>query len=54
MIEQLPENVEIDEVRYRLMVLEEIRAGLESAEKEGTIPQAEAYERFQGWRNAWK
>ena len=49
MLGKLPENCSLEDVQYHLYVMEKVRLGLESAEKEGALTQAEAEERLSVW-----
>ncbi len=41
LLQRLPDDCTFDDIHYHLYVIEKIGRGLESAEKEGTISQAE-------------
>ncbi len=49
LLKKLPENCSIEDIQYHLYVLEKVRRGLEQAEREGTISQAEAESRLGRW-----
>jgi predicted transcriptional regulator len=49
MIAALPDDVSIEEIQYRLYVLEHIRAGLAELEAGGGIPHEEARAEFAKW-----
>lgn len=48
-IEQLPEDADMDEIMYRLYVLDKIRKGQEAVEQGKTITSEE----FKGEINSW-
>lgn len=41
LLERLPERSSLEDVQYHLYVIEKIRRGLERAESEGTLTQAQ-------------
>ena len=41
LLQRLPDACTYDDIHYHLYVVEKIRRGLECAEKEGTVSQAE-------------
>lgn len=45
MLNNLPDGCSLEDIQYHLYVLEKIRRGIERAEKEGTLTQAEVKER---------
>ncbi|MBA2592743.1 MAG: hypothetical protein H0U97_11000 [Gammaproteobacteria bacterium] len=48
-IQRLPENVEMEEIMYRLYVLENIRRGREGAAQGKTIPAEELLRDIESW-----
>ena len=46
MLNKLPEDSSLEDIRYHLYVLEKIRRGQERAEQEGTVSQAKAVIHF--------
>ncbi len=48
-IRRLPENVEMEEIMYRLYVLESIRRGREDAAQGKTIPAEELLQNIESW-----
>lgn len=54
LIDHLPDDADMDEVHYRLYVIEKIRKSRETMEKGGVMSQAEAERRFAEWRKNWK
>ena len=49
MLDEIPEDATFEDIQYHLYVLEKVRNGLEAADAEGAIPQAEAEERLSKW-----
>lgn len=49
MLNQLPDDCSLEDIQYHLYVLEKIRRGIERADTEGTVKQAEAEERLGKW-----
>jgi hypothetical protein len=49
LLKKLPDNCSLEDIQYHLYVIEKIRRGIERAEKQGTIPQAEAEKRLSKW-----
>ena len=49
LLHKLPDNCSIEDIQYHLYVMEKVRRGLEVADREGTITQAEAEERMGEW-----
>lgn len=49
LLDRLPEDASIEDVQYHLYVIEKVKKGLESARKEGAIPQEQAEERLGKW-----
>lgn len=54
LVDHLPDDADMDEVHYRLYVIEKIRKSRETMEKGGVMSQAEAELRFAEWRKNWK
>ncbi len=48
-INQLPENTDMDEIMYRLYVLDKIRKGQEAAEQGNTITSEELKREIDSW-----
>lgn len=48
-IARLPDNVDMEEIMYRLYVLENIRRGQEDAEKGNTTPADQVLRNIQSW-----
>ena len=48
-IQRLPENVEMEEIMYRLYVLENIRRGRKDAAQGKTIPAEELLRDIESW-----
>jgi hypothetical protein len=49
MLNRLPEGSTYEDIQYHLYVLEKIRRGVERAEREGAVTQAEAEARLNKW-----
>ena len=49
MIQNLPEGSTFEDIQYHLYVLEKVRRGMESIEKQGGVSQEEAEKRLSRW-----
>lgn len=49
LLERLPEGSSLEDVQYHLYVIEKIRRGLERAQSEGILSQAQAEARLDKW-----
>jgi hypothetical protein len=49
MLNKLPDDCSLEDIRYRMYVLEKIQRGIERVDTEGTVNQAEAEERLGKW-----
>lgn len=49
LLQQLPDDCTFDDIHYHLYVTEKVRRGIDSAEKDGTIPQEEMERRLDQW-----
>ena len=49
LLDRLPNDTSIEDIQYHLYVIEKVRNGFESADKEGTLTQAQAEERLGKW-----
>lgn len=49
LLTRLPDSSTLEDIQYHLYVLEKVQRGLERAEQEGTLSQAEAEARLQRW-----
>ncbi len=49
LLHKLPDDCSLEDIQYHLYVLEKVRNGLEAADTQGTISQAEAEERLSRW-----
>lgn len=49
LLHKLPDDCSLEDIQYHLHVLEKVRNGLEAADTQGTISQAEAEERLSRW-----
>ncbi len=48
-LERLPDDVSIEDIQYHLYVIDKVQKGIESAERDGTLTQAEVEERLSKW-----
>lgn len=49
LLERLPDDVSIEDIQYHLYVIDKVRKGLESVERDGTLTQTEVEERLSKW-----
>lgn len=49
LLERLPDDVSIEDIQYHLYVIDKVQKGIESAERDGTLTQAEVEERLSKW-----
>lgn len=49
LVSQMPEECDLEELHYRLYVLEKIKRGQESYRENGGVSQEEAEKRMQKW-----
>lgn len=49
LLDRLPENSHLEDIQYHLYVMEKIQRGLQRANDEGTVSQAEVEQRFGEW-----
>jgi len=49
LLDKLPDDCSLEDIQYHLYVLEKVRHGLDVAETQGTVTQAEAEERLSKW-----
>ncbi len=49
LLQRLPDDCTYDDIHYHLYVIEKVRRGVDSAEKEGTISQEEMESRLEQW-----
>ena len=49
LLEKLPDSCSIEDIQYHLYVMEKVRNGLDVADREGGVTQAEAEERLGKW-----
>ena len=57
LLAKLPDDCSLEDIQYHLYVIEEVRLGLDRADKEGAISQDEAERRLDKWRgapNVWR
>ncbi len=50
LLNKLPDNCTIEDVQYHLYVIEKIKKGIESADKEGTLSHEEVEKSLEKWR----
>jgi hypothetical protein len=48
-LQQLPDDCSLEDIQYRLYLLEKVRLGMQSVETEGSVPHAQAKEHLQKW-----
>lgn len=46
LLDQLPENSQLEDIQYHLYVMEKIQRGLQRANDEGTVSQVEVEQRL--------
>ena len=49
LLDKLPDNCSIEDIQYHLYVMEKVRHGLDVADREGAVTQAEAEGRLSKW-----
>jgi hypothetical protein len=49
LIDKLPDDCTFEDIQYHLYVVEKIQRGIERAEKEETLTQAEVERKFSKW-----
>lgn len=49
LLERLPEDASIEDVQYHLYVIDKVRKGLESVERDGGLTQDQVEERLSKW-----
>jgi hypothetical protein len=49
LLSRLPDDCSLEDIQYHLYVLEKVRAGLESADTKGGIPQEEVERILEKW-----
>ena len=49
MLERLPDDASIEDVQYHLYVIDKVRKGLESVERDGGFSQEQVEERMSKW-----
>lgn len=49
LLDRLPENSHLEDIQYHLYVMEKIQRGLQRANDEGTVSQADVEQRFGEW-----
>ena len=49
LLDRMPPDASIEDLQYHLYVIEKVQKGFESAEREGTLTQAEAEKKLERW-----
>ena len=49
LLQKLPDDCSLEDIQYHLYVVEKVRNGLEAADSQGAVPQAEVEERLGKW-----
>ena len=49
LLQKLPDDCSLEDIQYHLYVIEKVRNGLEAANSQGTVPQAEVEQRLGKW-----
>ncbi len=49
LLERLPDNTTIEDIQYHLYVMEKVRNGLESIERDGGLTHQQVEERLSKW-----
>jgi len=49
LLNTLPDDCSLEDIQYHLYVIEKVRHGLESADTEGTLSQADVERRLSKW-----
>jgi hypothetical protein len=49
LLQKLPDDCTLEDIQYHLYVLSKVQQGLESAQTEGTVPQATAEQHLSKW-----
>ncbi|MBX3295906.1 MAG: hypothetical protein KF762_09360 [Acidobacteria bacterium] len=49
LLERLPDNTTIEDIQYHLYVMEKVRNGLESIERDGGLTHEQVEERLAKW-----
>ncbi len=49
LLDRLPDDASIEDVQYHLYVIDKVRKGLESVEREGGLTQEQVDERLSKW-----
>ena len=53
LLDKLPDDCTLEDVQYHIYVLEKVQRGVQSADRDGTVSQAEAQARLAKWRMKW-
>lgn len=49
LLDRLPDDASLEDIQYHLYVIEKVRNGLDSIEKEGGLTQEQVEERLSKW-----
>lgn len=49
LLHKLPDSCSIEDIQYHLYVIEKVRHGLDAADRQGPVTQADAEERLGEW-----
>ena len=49
LLSKLPDDCSLEDIQYRLYVIEKVRNGLDAAESQGTVSQEDVEQRFGKW-----
>ncbi len=49
LLQKLPDDCSLEDIQYHLYVVEKVRNGLEAADSQGAVSQAEVEARFGKW-----
>ncbi|MDH3527244.1 MAG: hypothetical protein OEN52_08440 [Gammaproteobacteria bacterium] len=49
LLKKLPDECTLEDIQYHLYVIEKIQRGIEAADKQGTVSQADAEQRLSKW-----
>ena len=50
LLNKLPDNCTYEDIQYHLYVIEKVKKGIESANKNGALSQEEVEKRLEKWR----
>jgi hypothetical protein len=49
LLDKLPDDCSVEDIQYHLYVMEKVRHGLDTADRQGAVTQEEAEERLGEW-----